>query len=281
MDKTKDKTEVPSVDIAIVNWNTAEEAAEAAKGYLASSGALVHVTVIDNNSTKDQQKTLAELLPAEVETIFSDSNLGFGAGANLALRDGKSEFVCVSNADVLPARDAIGALASFCREHPECGMVGPTFTENSEYHAELPSATALAVRPLIGSFRHKTVLSPLESEAVEVGQPAGACFLVRREVWEWIGGFDEDFFLWYEDVDLAKRLRQIGLRNFVWGGASVRHAEGLATTTMSSRDHQAARLEGLRIYTSKHHPRIARLAMPVTALAMRLRGRGGDPGKLA
>ncbi len=281
MNNPDDPADAPTVDIAIVNWNTAEEALEAARGFLASTGARVRVTVIDNSSTEDQQRKLAESMPGDVKTIFSGVNLGFGAGANLALRGGDSEFICVSNADVVPDPGAIGALAGFCRDHPGSGMVGPAFTEDSGYHSELPSAMALAVRPLIGSFGRRSVRSPLDGEAVEVGQPAGACFLVRREVWARFGGFDEDFFLWYEDVDLAKRLHEAGLRNYVFGGAMVRHAEGLATARMSASDHQATRLEGLRIYTGKHHPLTARLASPIAALAARLRVRGGQAGKLA
>lgn len=260
------------VDVAVVNWNTPEAAAEAARGYLASTGIGVAVTVIDNASEPAARERLAELMPAGARLLQSEENLGFGAGANRALAGGEGAMVCVSNADVVPEPPALARLAEVCRR-PECGMVGPAFAEQSAYHAELPSAGALALRPLVGGFRHRHVASPPPGETIEVGQPAGACFLVRREVWERLGGFDEDFFLWYEDVDLAKRLRDAGLRNFITGNAVVHHNEGLATRTLSPGRHQKARLEGLRLYLRKHHPVTARLAAPLLALATRLRAR--------
>jgi N-acetylglucosaminyl-diphospho-decaprenol L-rhamnosyltransferase len=264
----------PEVDVAIVNWNTAEAAGDAAAAYLASTGASVHVTVIDNDSEASQREALEQLAPQGARLVLSDANLGFGAGANRALRDGRAEFVCVSNADVIPEPGAMAALASFCREHPDCGMVGPAFDADSAYHAELPTAGALALRPLIGGFGHKPVQSPEPGKSIEVGQPAGACFLVRREVWERLGGFDEDYFLWYEDVDLARRLKGAGFRNFVCGDAVVRHNEGLATRTLSEAEHQAKRLRGLRLYLEKHHPKTGSAASPLFALARRLRTRG-------
>ncbi|MEZ5076277.1 MAG: glycosyltransferase [Solirubrobacterales bacterium] len=265
----------PAVDVAIVNWNTAEAAADAAAAYLASRGVAVAVTVIDNDSKAAERQRLQELLPAGARLLLSDENLGFGTGANRALAGGKGDLVCVSNADVIPRPKALAALAAACLGDPGRGMVGPAFDDASAYHAELPSAPALALRPFIGGFRHRFVDSPGPGETIEVGQPAGACFVVRRAVWEQLGGFDEDFFLWYEDVDLARRLRDAGYRNFVCGDALVDHTEGLATGTLSPRRHQAARLEGLRLYLRKHHPVTAKLTAPLLALATRLRA-GGD-----
>jgi GT2 family glycosyltransferase/SAM-dependent methyltransferase len=270
----------PAVDVAIVNWNTPESACEAASAFMASAGATVRVVVIDNDSRPTERAKLEKLLPDGAQLILSDTNLGFGAGANRALRHGTSEFICVSNADVIPDPDAIAALALFCSDRPDCGMVGPSFIHDSAYHAELPTPAALVVRPLIGGFGHRPVPSPKQGKSIEVEQPAGACFMVRRKVWEQIGGFDEGYFLWYEDVDLARRLRLAGMRNYVCGDAWVRHREGLATGTLSDADHQAARLGGLRRYLSKHHPKASAFAAPLFLVAYRLRARNAHAKRL-
>ena len=267
-----------TVDVAVVNWNTAEAASEASRAYLASTGAELSVTVVDNASEPEERAELERLRPEGAELILSETNLGFGAGANRALRDGDSEFVCVSNADVIPDPDAIATLARFCDEHPDCGMVGPAFAEESAYHAKLPTPAALTLRPLIGGFAHKWVDSPAPGTTIEVEQPAGACFLMRRSVWEQLGGFDEGFFLWYEDVDLAHRLQRAGLRNFVCGSAQVRHLQGLSTRALSRSDHQAARLHGLDRYLQKFHPRARKVAAPLLAIAHRLRASGSSRG---
>lgn len=263
-----------TVDVAIVNWNTAETACDAAVAFRDSVGATVAVTIVDNLSEPEDRRRLEERLPDGVELILNDANLGFGVAANIGLRGGEGEFICVSNADVLPEPDAIAVMARFCAEHPECGMVGPAFAADSAYHARLPSPGALALRPLIGGFRHRVVPSPGDGGSIEVEQPAGACFLVRRSVWEQVGGFDEGYFLWYEDVDLARRLLDRGLRNFVTGAALVHHMEGLATRSMSPADHQRARLDGLDRYLRRHHPRARVIAAPMLAVSRRLRARG-------
>jgi N-acetylglucosaminyl-diphospho-decaprenol L-rhamnosyltransferase len=261
----------PTIDVAIVNWNTSEAAGASAGAFLASTDVAARVTVIDNDSEPAAKAGLESLMPQGAKLILSPANLGFGAGANLALRGGDAEFVCVSNADVIPQPGALAALASFCASHHDAGMVGPAFADQSAYHARLPSPAALALRPLIGGFRHRAVGSPGADSWIEVEQPAGACFLMRRRVWEDLGGFDEDYFLWYEDVDLARRLHVAGFRNFVCGAAVVRHEGGLAAETMSGSDQQAARLDGLHRYLVKHHPRTGRLSAPMFALGRRLR----------
>lgn len=263
-----------TVDVAVVNWNTAEAAGESSRAFLGSAGAELNVTVIDNASEPEERAALERLRPDGAELILSDINLGFGAAANRALLGGISDFVCVSNADVVPEPDAIAILAGFCAENRECGMVGPAFAEQSAYHARLPKPAALTLRPLIGGLGHHPVPSPAPGETIEVEQPAGACFLVRREVWDRLGGFDEGYFLWYEDVDLARRLRDAGLRNFVCGSARVHHNGGLSTRTLSRSDHQTARLNGLDRYLTKFHPRARRLAAPLLALAHRVRASG-------
>lgn len=262
-----------AVDVAIVNWNTPEAAAEAARAYLRSTGVEVTLTVVDNASEPDARRRLDELMPAAARLLANEENLGFGAGANRGLERGTGEFVCVSNADVVPRPDALARLARLAAQ-PGCGMVGPAFAAQSAYHAELPRPAALVARPLVGGFGHRHVDSPAPGQTLEVGQPAGACFLLRRAIWERLGGFDEDFFLWYEDVDLARRLRDLGLRNLVSGDAVVEHREGLATGELDGTRAQALRLDGLRLYTRKHHPLAARLALPFDALARALRARG-------
>jgi N-acetylglucosaminyl-diphospho-decaprenol L-rhamnosyltransferase len=262
-----------TVDVAVVNWNTSEAACRSTDAFLASTGAKVDVTVVDNASETAERAKLEQLAPDGAHLILSDENLGFGAGANLALRGGSSEFICVSNADVIPDPDAIAILAGFCDSHPDCGMVGPAFAEQSAYHARLPSPGALALRPLIGGFGHRWVASPGPGDSIEVEQPAGACFVVRRSVWEQVGGFDEDYFLWYEDVDLAARLQEAGFHNFVCGSAVVHHEQGLSTKSMSPAEHQSLRLDGLSRYLSTHHPLTKAIAAPTLWLARLLRGR--------
>ncbi len=264
-----------AIDVAIVNWNTADAALQAASAYLASEGVEARVTIIDNDSRPEQQDLLREGCPQGAQLDLSEENLGYGTAANRALRGGTGELVCVSNADVLPEPDALAALAAAADGEPMAGMVGPVFGgETDRYHAALPGGAAMLVRIFVGSFAGRPQPSPPSGQVAQVGQPSGACFVVRRETWESLGGFDEGFFLWYEDVDLAKRLHDRGCRNLVTGSARVGHAGAEAFVQIDSRRQQEIRLRSVERYIRLHHRRVAPVAAPLLRLSRRLRAGG-------
>jgi N-acetylglucosaminyl-diphospho-decaprenol L-rhamnosyltransferase len=264
-----------AVDVAIVNWNTAEAALAAASAYSASGGVETRVTIVDNDSRPEQRRLLREGCPEGVRLDLGDENLGYGRAANRALRGGSGELVCVSNADVVPEPGALAALAEAARAEHGAGMVGPVFgSDTDRYHAALPSGATMLVRIFAGSFGERPQPSPVAGEVSEVGQPSGACFVVRRELWEQVGGFDEGFFLWYEDVDLAKRLHDAGHRNLVAGSARVGHAGAEAFAQIDRRRQQSIRLASVERYIRLHHRWAIPFAAPLLRLSRRLRAGG-------
>jgi N-acetylglucosaminyl-diphospho-decaprenol L-rhamnosyltransferase len=263
------------IDVAIVNWNTSAAAIAATEAYRDSAGVEATVTIADNASVPEQRRLLEDGCPSGVRLQLNERNLGYGTAANRALRDGGGELVCVSNADVLPAPNALATLAETTLRTPGAGMVGPRFgSDTDRYHAKLPGTATMLVRIFIGSFARGAVPNPEPGEVEEVGQPSGACFLIEREVWERVGGFDEDFFLWYEDVDLARRLHDAGLHNLVVGSAMVRHAGGESFGQVDRKRQQAIRLASVGRYIDKHHRSISPLAKPLLGVAGRLRAGG-------
>jgi N-acetylglucosaminyl-diphospho-decaprenol L-rhamnosyltransferase len=268
-----------AVDVAIVNWNTAAAALAAAQAFAASSGVETRVAIVDNGSAPDQRLLLEEGCPSEIGLVLEE-NLGYGTAANRALAGGQAGLVCVSNADVRPEASALAELAAVAGREPEAGMVGPVFGgDGDRYHAELPSGPALLGRIFAGSIGRRPASIPAPDATVEVGQPSGACFLMRRETWERLGGFDEGFFLWYEDVDLAKRLHDEGFRNLVVGSARVEHSTAGSFRQLDGRAQQAIRLPSLGRYIEKHHRALAPLARPLLALSTRIRAGGSRPPK--
>ena len=260
--------------MAIVNWNTAAAALAAARAYLASVDVEARVTIVDNDSRPAQRAQLREECPEGIQLELSEENLGYGTAANRALRGGSAELVCVSNADVLPEPGALAALAAAAGE-PAAGMVGPVFgSDTDRYHAALPGAVTMLVRIFAGSFGERPQPSPPAGKVAEVGQPSGACFVVRRELWERLGGFDEGFFLWYEDVDLAQRMRDAGQRNLIAGSARVGHAGAEAFAQIDPQRQQAIRLRSVERYIRLHHRRVTPIAAPLLRLSRRLRAGG-------
>jgi N-acetylglucosaminyl-diphospho-decaprenol L-rhamnosyltransferase len=252
------------IDVAIVNWNTAEAALDAARAYRASTGVEPAVTIVDNHSAEPDRRALEAGLPAGVALELADSNLGYGRAANRALAGGAAGLVCVSNADVVPEPAALAELAAVAEGDPRAGMVGPALEGDDDiYHAQLPSPIALLGQIFAGSFMRRAVPSPEPGVVREVGQPSGACFLMRRETWQRVGGFDDEFFLWYEDVDLAKRLQEAGFRNLLVGSARVGHTAARSFSQLDRPTMQSIRGPSLRRYIEKHHRRLAPLAAPL------------------
>lgn len=264
-----------AIDVAIVNWNTAEAALAAARAYLASTGVAVEVTIVDNDSRPEQRELLQRGCPAGARLDLGKENVGYGRAANRVLRAGEAALVCVSNADVLPEPGALAALAAVALAEPRAGMVGPAFGGDTDrYHAALPGAATMLARIFAGSFGARPQPSPGPGEVATVGQPSGACFVVRRETWEALGGFDEGFFLWYEDVDLARRLHDAGHRNLVVGSARVGHAGAEAFVQVDPRRRQAIRLRSVERYIRLHHRSAMPIAAPLLRLSRRLRAGG-------
>lgn len=251
-------TERTAIDVVIVNWNTAEAAIEAAKAYLRSASVEARVTVVDNASQPEQRRLLEEGCPEEARLLIQEENLGYGRAANLALGDGAAGLVCVSNADVLPEPDALATLAAVVEGEARAGMVGPAFGGHTDrYHSRLPTGTTMLGRIFAGKFSPGPVPPPTPGEVKAVGQPSGACFVMQRATWELLGGFDDGFFLWYEDVDLAKRLHDQGYRNLVVGSARVGHAGASSFVQIERPLLRAMRLESVERYIHKHHRRLS------------------------
>jgi N-acetylglucosaminyl-diphospho-decaprenol L-rhamnosyltransferase len=263
------------IDVAIINWNTAPAAIAAAQAFAAAEGVEARVTVVDNHSIAEQRQLLEEVAEdPRLELLLSERNLGFGAAANLALDVGQAPLICVSNSDVLPEPAALARLASVALETPDAGMVGPVFAGDTQrYHAALPGRMALLARTFVGSAGSRSAPSPSDGEVAPVGQASGACFVMRREVWEEVGGFDEGYFLWYEDVDLARRLHDRGRRNLVVGGAHVDHVGAASFLQIDRRTAQAIRLASLRRYIATHEPGLMPLARPLLWAAAAIRAR--------
>jgi N-acetylglucosaminyl-diphospho-decaprenol L-rhamnosyltransferase len=204
--------------------------------------------------------------------VLHEENLGYGRAANLALADGSAGLVCVSNADVLPERDALTTLAAVSEGEAQVGMVGPAFGGKTDrYHSRLPTGVTMAGRIFAGTFSRGPVPPPAPGEVKAVGQPSGACFVMQRDTWDSMQGFDDGFFLWYEDVDLAKRLHDQGYRNLVVGSAKVGHAGASSFVQIDRPLLRAMRLVSVQRYIGKHHRRLATFTPLLLGLSKRLR----------
>ena len=231
------------------------------------------MTIVDNCSQPGERALLRERADevAGLRLLLADRNHGYGGAANLAL-DGDAELVCVSNADLLPWAGALSHLADAALGDPGAGMVGPVFEGGTQhYHARLPGPRTLLVRTFVGSWGRRGPMAPSEGQRGVIGQVSGACVVMRRELWERVGGFDEGFFLWYDDVDLAKRVVDLGYRNLVIGSAIVSHVGAGSFAQIEPATAQAIRLASLERYIGKHHHGWMPVARPLLSISRAIR----------
>jgi N-acetylglucosaminyl-diphospho-decaprenol L-rhamnosyltransferase len=221
----------------------------------------VQVTVVDNASDDGSLESL-EGLP--VRAIQSGRNGGFGCGCNLGAQAGDAPYVLFINPDATITGDALGVMRAALEADATLGAVGPRILGDDgqlqltqRRYPRLRSTWAQAL------FLHR--IAKRASWADEViwdraayevpGSPqwlSGACLLIRREAFAAIGGFDERFFLYCEDIDICKRLRGAGYGLRYEPGATVRHIGGASapsgtTTPIYARSRIA--------YARKHYRR--------------------------
>lgn len=224
------------------------------------------VIVVDNGST-DGAPEKAELEHESVRLVRSPGNVGYGAAANIGVRefDPAVRFVLVCNPDTQVTPGAVASLLDAARARPEAGALGPRILEPEG--GVYPSARALpSIRTGIGhavlsgvwptnpwTRRYQQRDVSKSGQITRVGWLSGAFLLLRREAFEAVGGFDEDFFMYFEDVDLGRRLAKAGWQNYFVPDATVMHIGGASTDSVSEKMVQAHHRSAYR-YIVKTHP---------------------------
>jgi GT2 family glycosyltransferase len=200
--------------------------------------------VVDNASTDGSVEAIQREFP-DVKLLVNEVNKGFGAANNQALRLARGEFFLLLNSDAFPRSQAIERLLECASSHPRAAVVGPRLLNGDgslqfscyRFPSPLKSvwencllAAALPDHPVFGDFRNWE-----HDEEREVDFVIGACWLVRREAAEEVGFFDEEFFLYSEETDWAKRFWAAGWSVLFTPAAEVVHLGGGSGQTQADR----------------------------------------------
>jgi len=221
------------VDVVVVSYNSRDTLRDCVAPLAGLPG--VGVTVVDNASPDRSLEVVADL---PVHAIDSGRNGGFAFGSNLGTAAGSAPYVLFLNPDARLEGGDLERLVAVLDAEPDVAVVGPRLLENGDQ--QVPSmrryqragstwAQALFVHRLVrrAAWANEIVREPAAYEAVAYPEwLSGACMLARREVLEAIGGFDEGFFLYCEDMDLCRRVRAAGHRVRYEPGVAVYHEGG-------------------------------------------------------
>lgn len=236
------------VAVLIVSYNTERHLEPCLRSLFGARDRVTQqVIVVDNASTDGSVAMIREKFP-QVEVIESGKNLGFAAAVNLAADRADAEFLLLLNPDTLVHDHAIDTLVAFARTKPGLGLYGGRALRRD---GSLEPSSCWALPTLWSLAMFATGLSTLakgnrwlDPESMgdwardsvrEVGMVTGCLLLAPASVWRELGGFDERYFMYGEDADLAIRARAAGYRPTICPDAVIMHDVGKASATRADK----------------------------------------------
>jgi GT2 family glycosyltransferase len=218
--------------VIIVNWNARAHLARCLQALARQIHAPLEVLLVDNASSDDSVDYVRRRHP-EVRLLAQTRNLGFAAANNLAVRRARGEWVALLNPDAFPEPDWLAGYAEAIREHPDCACFTGRLLDAADPACIDGSGDVYHVSGLSWRRDHGRPVAAAERPSGPVFSACGASAVYRREVFLGLGGFDEDFFCYMEDVDLGFRLRLAGEVCHYVPAATALHL-GSGTTALRS-----------------------------------------------
>jgi len=199
------------------------------------------IIVVDNDEVKTIEKDLLSKFRSVIY-IKSNSNLGYGGGNNLGAKYATGDYLFFLNPDTLIFNDAIAVLVNFLDKHNKAGMVAPLLLDknNKPYElqgsSELTPLKAIVVLSFLNKlfpdnafFRAYWLKNWNREKAKRLYSIPGTAFMIKKEVFNKIGGFDESFFLYFEELDICKRVNVLGYEIFMEPKSKIFHEWGAST----------------------------------------------------
>jgi N-acetylglucosaminyl-diphospho-decaprenol L-rhamnosyltransferase len=252
---------MPSVHVVIVNWNSGAQLRECLQSFAAVATddvTLWRVSVVDNASTDASCDALVATASLPLALIRNAGNRGFGAACNQGAAGSDADYILFLNPDtrLMPGNLELPARYLGSAHHATVGIVGIQLVDPqgqiARNTARAPSAWSMIGQSLgldrlgLAAFPRHFDTEWAHDETRTVDQVMGAFFFVRRTVFEALGGFDERFFVYFEDMDFAVRSRQRGWNSVYLASARAFH-RGHGTT------HQATERRTFYFVRSKLH----------------------------
>lgn len=253
------------LSIIIINFNVKYFLEHCLNSVLnALNGIEGEIIVVDNHSTDGSKEYFKDRFP-QVNFIWNTVNLGFGKANNLGLKYATGDYVLFLNPDTLLPEDCLEKCIQFLQAHHDNGALGVKmmdgsgrFLKESKRSFPYPFTSLYKLTGLANLFPRSKIFARYhlgnldENENHYVDVLAGAFMMLPRKILEVVKGFDEDFFMYGEDIDLSYRIQQAGFVNYYFAETSIIHFKG-ESTKKGSLNYVRMFYKAMSIFVTKHY----------------------------
>lgn len=244
---------IPTVSVVILNWNLPADTIACVQSALRSDYPSYQITVVDNGSTDDSVHQLRDRFGDTIHLIVNEANLGFGEGNNRGIRESLAwgaDYTLLLNNDTTVAHDMLSELVQVMCSDAQIGIAGPMIC-----YADRPGDVWFAGIKFKGKLyvvqRGLHLKHPLK-RIEEVDFVSGCGMMVSRDVWETVGLFAPEYFMYYEDLDLCLRVRRAGFRLVTATRSKMWHRVSTSTGGIESPMKQYHQVKSSLLFYRKH-----------------------------
>ncbi|HRN27753.1 MAG: glycosyltransferase [Ignavibacteriaceae bacterium] len=252
------------LSIIIVNYNVKEFLQNLIHSIeKASLNLTKEILIVDNASDDGSVEFIKEKFP-QIKLIANQKNLGFGKANNIGLKQANGKYILLINPDTLVAEDTFEKMIKFFESNSEAGLAGCKIL-NPDGSLQLacrrsfpgPWTSFTKVTGLSNLFPNSKIFARYnltyldENKTYEVDAISGSFMMMRKEVYEKVGGFDEQFFMYGEDLDLCYRIQKSGFKVYYVHSTQIIHYKG-ESTKRSSLDETKVFYNAMHLFVKKH-----------------------------
>jgi GT2 family glycosyltransferase len=237
------------ISIIIVNYNTCDLTCNCIQSiYRKISSFPFEIILVDNASCDDSIYKIKKLYP-QVNIIVSPINLGFGKANNLGVKSAQGDFLFLLNSDTIIEDDPFPVFFGFMKKNNKIsiGVLGCFLTDTNGLYSksggEFYSTTKYLKSALNSYFEiYNTKEINTDKDALLIDYVIGADMFISKQLFNKIGGFDEHIFMYFEDVELNKRIAKLGYKSYLLKGSRITHLVNSSSSSQFSRLYNTASL---------------------------------------
>lgn len=242
------------ISVIIVTYNNQNEINDCLKSIFNKTSD-VEIIIVDNNS-KDKTRGLIKTFGNKIKLIELKDNLGFGKACNLGAENSTGEYLVFLNPDtIILEKDFFTKFANSLEQNKDYGLIGPRIVNHGKITQKsvrnLPTAVGAFKEYILGQKGVYDFYLPDCQNLCEVESIVGACIAIKKNIFEKLGGFDNKYFMYFEDLELCRSIRKIGLKVGYLPNLEIEHkigASGFGSPTSSFARTSAKKYFGLFQY---------------------------------